>query len=78
MSGNERDCGCHEEAHESHHEGCGCREGAHEGHHWHHMGFGFPLMSIEDEVKVLEKMKTVFEKRLEIVNKRLEVLKRSA
>jgi hypothetical protein len=33
-------------------------------------------MSIEDEVKTLEEIKTVLQKRLEIVNKRIEVLKR--
>jgi hypothetical protein len=40
------------------------------------MGFGFPLISIEDEIKALERIKAVLEKRLEIVNKRLELLKR--
>jgi len=61
--------------------GCGCH-GRHEGHHgWYghhgpHRGFGFPLISIEEEVKTLEEMKEALEKRLEIVNKRIEVLKR--
>ena len=61
--------------------GCGCHrmpEGHHgwHGHHRPHRGFGFPLMSIEEEVKTLEEMKEALEKRLEIVNKRIEVLKR--
>ena len=38
-------------------------------------GYFPPMISIEEEVKVLEKMKETLEKRLEIVNKRLEVLK---
>jgi len=60
-------------------EGCGCRchTEFHGGHHMGHLrGFGFPLMSIEEEVKTLEEMKETLEKRLEIVNKRIEVLKR--
>ena len=63
--------------------GCGCCVGRYEslhagysGHHEHRMGFGFPLVSIEEEVKTLEEMKEALEKRLEIVNKRMEVLKR--
>ena len=60
-------------------EGCGCRcqtefQGGH--HMGHHRGFGFPLMSIEEEVRTLEEIKGTLEKRLEIVNKRIEVLKR--
>ena len=60
--------------------GCGCHRthGGHHGWYGHHRqrGFGFPLMSIEEEVKTLEEMKEALEKRLEIVNKRIEVLKR--
>ena len=63
------DCGCHGEESEDHHRGFG-------GHRGHHMGFGFPLMSIEEEVKMLEEMKKSLEERLEIVNKRLEIMKR--
>jgi len=66
MCENDRDCGYPGEGHY-----CGC-----EVHHRHHMGFGFPLISIEDEIKALERIKAVLEKRLEIVNKRLELLKR--
>ena len=40
------------------------------------MGYGFSLMSIEEEVKMLEEMKGALAKRLETVNKRLEVMKR--
>ena len=57
-------------------ENCGCHEEFHGGHHEHHMGWGFPLMSIEEEVKNLEEMKGALAKRLEIVNQRIEVLKR--
>ena len=62
------ECRCHGERYEGHHEGY--------GHHGHRMGFGFPLMSIEEEVKGLEEAKEVLEERLVNVNKRLEVLKR--
>jgi endonuclease V-like protein UPF0215 family len=55
--------------------GCGCHHVWY-GHHSSHRGFGFPLMSIEEEVKTLEEMKETLEKRLEIVNRRIEVLKR--
>ena len=64
----EEDCGCRREIHEGHHIG--------HGYHRHHMGYGFPLMSIEEEVETLEAMKKTLEERLEIVNKRLEILKR--
>jgi len=56
--------------------------GRHGGYHgWYgchrfQRGFGYPLMSIEEEVKLLEEIKKTLEKRLEIVNKRIEVLKR--
>ena len=61
-------CGCYGESHGGHQEGY-C-------HHGSHMGFDFPLMSIEEEVKTLEEMKEALGKRLEVVNKRLDVLKR--
>ena len=61
-------CGCHTESHR------GYRERF--GHHRLHRGFGFPLMSIDEEVQTLEEMKETLEKRLETVNERLEVLKR--
>ena len=65
MYKDDQDCGCrcHTELHGDHHMG-------------HRSGFGFPLMSIEEEVKTLEEIKGTLEKRLEIVNKRIEVLKR--
>jgi len=37
---------------------------------------GYPLMSIEHEIEILEVMKKRLEGRLEIVNKRLEQLKK--
>ena len=52
---------------------CGCQEESHGGHH---RGYGFPLMSIEEEVKGLEEAKETLEQRLANVNTRLEVLKR--
>ncbi len=52
---------------------CGCHEELHGGHH---RGHGFPLMSIEEEVKELEEAKEILEERLANVNKRLELLKR--
>jgi len=66
---NEEECGC------GCHRGYGGRHGWY-GHHRRHGGFGFPLVSIEEEVKALEEMKEALEGRLEIVNKRIEVLKR--
>ena len=45
-----RNCECQEQGYEGHHAGYG-------GHHGHRMGFGFPLISIEEEVKTLEEMK---------------------
>jgi hypothetical protein len=35
-----------------------------------------PLMSVEEEVKMLEELKEVLEDRLDRINKRLEALKR--
>ena len=52
---------------------CGCHEQFHGGHH---MGHGFPLMSIEEEVEALEKTKGTLQENLTNVNKRLEALKR--
>jgi len=62
-------CGCHEDFHGDHHREWG-------DHCEHRPGWGFPLMSIEEEIEALDEMKTALEKRLEDVNKRLEVLKR--
>ena len=57
--------------------GCRCHTDFHGDHHMgHYRGFGYPLMSIEDEVKNLEEIKETLGNRLEIVNKRLELLKR--
>jgi hypothetical protein len=39
-------------------------------------GYPFPLMDVEEEVKMLEEYKEALSKRLEKVNKRLEALKR--
>jgi hypothetical protein len=40
------------------------------------MGYPFPLMDVEEEVKMLEEYKEALTKHLEKVNKRLEALKR--
>jgi hypothetical protein len=48
----------------------------HEHKHGHHMGLPFPLMDVEEEIKMLEEYKEALTKRLEKVNKRLEALKR--
>jgi len=61
------ECGGHSEAKGHHHGGC---------HRGRHEGWGFPLMSVEEETEALEGMKGNLEKQLEIVNKRLELLKR--
>jgi len=58
---------------------CGC--GGVESHHQHHgprmgMGYPFPLMDVEEEVKMLEEYKEALTKRLEQVTKRIEDLKR--
>ena len=60
---------------------CGCccnygMEGHHEHKHEHHMGLPFPLMDVEEEIKMLEEYREALTKRLEKVNKRLEALKR--
>jgi len=51
-------------------------EGHHEHKYEHHMGLPFPLMDVEEEIKMLEEYKEALTKRLEKVNKRLETLKR--
>jgi len=57
---------------------CGPRCGY--GHYpWHHaprLGYPWPLMSVEDEVKELEEYKEALEKQLEKINKRLQALKK--
>jgi hypothetical protein len=54
---------------------CHCYHGS-EGHHMHSMGFTWPIMDVEEEIKMLEEYKEALTKRLEKVNKRLEALKR--
>ena len=54
---------------------CGCHGEFHGGHHG---AFGFPVMTIEEEIEGLEEMKEAMEKRLENVNKRLEALKKGS
>ena len=75
MDGSEKEVGEEEECDWRCHERHGGYHGWY-GHHRFQRGFGFPLISIEEEVKLLEEMKKTLEKRLEIVNKRIEVLKR--
>jgi len=55
--------------------GCGPQHRHHEEHHRSFMEFP-PLMSVEEEVKMLEKFKETLEDRLSKVSKRLEALKR--
>jgi len=55
--------------------GCGPQHRHHEGYQRLFMGFP-PLMSVEEEVKMLEELKETLEDRLNKVNKRLEALKR--
>ncbi|MGC8939294.1 MAG: DUF5320 domain-containing protein [Candidatus Bathyarchaeia archaeon] len=61
---------------------CCCNYGTEKHHsryeheHEHHMGLPFPLMDVEEEIKMLEEYKEALTKRLEKVNKRLETLKR--
>lgn len=56
---------------------CGCGP---QGHHYEGRRRPFmefpPIMSAEDEVKMLEELKETLEDRLSKVNKRLEALKR--
>ena len=44
--------------------------------HVHHIDFPWPIMDLEEEIKMLEEYKEALTKRLEKVNKRLEALKR--
>jgi hypothetical protein len=54
-----------------------------EGHHPHHehrhehepMIFPWPMMDVEEEIKMLEEYKESLTKELEKINKRLETLK---
>jgi len=55
--------------------GCGSRNRHHEEYHRSFMEFP-PLMSVEEEVKMLEEFKETLEDRLSKVSKRLEALKR--
>jgi len=55
--------------------GCGPRHRHPEGHNRSFMGFP-PLISVEEEVKMLEELKETLEDRLNKVSKRLEDLKR--
>jgi len=61
-------CCCEMEGHNHHH--------MHEHKHIHHAGFPWPIMDVEEEIKMLEECKEALTKRLEKVNKRLEALKR--
>ena len=55
---------------------CGCgSKSHHEGHHRQPMEFP-PLMSVDEEVRMLEEYKETLTKQLEKINKRLEALKR--
>ena len=54
--------------------GCGSRGSHYPVHHQPFMGFP-QLMSIEEEVEMLEEMKDALANRLDKVNKRLESLK---
>lgn len=54
--------------------GCGPRIHRYEGRHGPFTGF-LPLMSVEEEIKMLEELKAALEDRLNKVNRRLEVLK---
>ena len=53
---------------------CGCSGHHHWGHHRHHM-MRFAMMSLEEEIELLELAKVKFEERLAIVNTRLQKLK---
>ena len=55
-----------------------CTCGCHEFYGIHRGVFSFPLMTVEEEVEDLEKMKETMEERLEIVNKRLEILQKQS
>jgi len=53
---------------------CGPRGFHYSGHYRPLMDFP-PLISVEEEVKMLEELKEVLEDRLDRINKRLEALK---
>ncbi|MGB9854069.1 MAG: DUF5320 domain-containing protein [Candidatus Bathyarchaeales archaeon] len=53
--------------------GNGC---CHSEHERHHADLSWPLMEVEEEIKMLEEYREALTKRLEKVNKRLEALKR--
>ena len=55
--------------------GCGPRIRRYEGHNRPFISFPL-LMSVEEEIKMLEELKAAIEDRLDKVNKRLEALKR--
>lgn len=55
--------------------GCGSKSHHHEGHHRQLMEFP-SVMSVDEEVKMLEEYKETLTKQLEKINKRLEALKR--
>jgi len=56
---------------------CCCKLERHHHHeHEHHMGFPWPIMSIEEKIKMLEEYREALTKRIEKINKRLEALKR--
>ena len=55
---------------------CCCGMGEHHPHHEHmRMGFPWPTMDIEEEIKMLEEYREALTKELEKINKRLEALK---
>jgi len=56
---------------------CGCRSKSHHHEEHHRQLIGFPpLLSVDEEVRMLEEYKETLTKQLEKVNKRLEALKR--
>lgn len=55
--------------------GCGSKSPHHEGHHRQLMEFP-PLISVDEEVRMLEEYREALTKQLEKINKRLEALKR--
>jgi len=59
---------------------CCCGMERHHPHHEHrhehmHMSFPWPIMDVEEEIKMLEEYKEALTKELEKINKRLEALK---
>jgi citrate lyase synthetase len=54
---------------------CHCHHESEE-HNMRHMGFSWPIMDVEEEIKMLEEYREALTKQLEKVNKRLEALKR--